>query len=184
MLWVILLCLLWGPEAQGDFQSAGVQLGGLWNPLWRSTEPLLSLVSCFDSLRLARLVLVLDHTMLSRFLGLLLYLCQCVSPLSSRTVHLGSLHRRFGVAAIFRFLLFLQGFHNWTLNPFHMMGVAGILGGALLCQLFTEPLLKIPSTKMANNQTLLKRFDSDSRRRNVFNGYREPLLVANLWRCF
>ena len=29
----------------------------------------------------------------------------------------------FGVAAIFRFLLFLQGFHNWTLNPFHMMGV-------------------------------------------------------------
>merc|ERR1711920_1222442 len=39
----------------------------------------------------------------------------------------------YGVAAIFRFLLFLQGFHNWTLNPFHMMGVAGILGGALLC---------------------------------------------------
>merc|ERR1712194_732045 len=39
----------------------------------------------------------------------------------------------FGVAAIFRFLLFLQGFHNWTLNPFHMMGVVGILGGALLC---------------------------------------------------
>jgi len=39
----------------------------------------------------------------------------------------------FGVAAIFRFILFIQGFHNWTLNPFHMMGVAGILGGALLC---------------------------------------------------
>ena len=38
----------------------------------------------------------------------------------------------FGVVTIFRFLLFLQGFHNWTLNPFHMMGVAGILGGALL----------------------------------------------------
>jgi photosystem II P680 reaction center D2 protein len=43
------------------------------------------------------------------------------------------LRTKFGVAAIFRFLLFLQGFHNWTLNPFHMMGVAGILGGALLC---------------------------------------------------
>ena len=38
-----------------------------------------------------------------------------------------------GVAAIFRFLLFIQGFHNFTLNPFHMMGVAGILGAALLC---------------------------------------------------
>ncbi|AET00699.1 putative photosystem II [Medicago truncatula] len=30
-------------------------------------------------------------------------------------------------------LLFFQGFHNWTLNPFHMMGVAGVLGAALLC---------------------------------------------------
>ncbi|TQD83237.1 hypothetical protein C1H46_031200 [Malus baccata] len=39
----------------------------------------------------------------------------------------------FGVAAIFRFIRFFQGFHNWTLNPFHMMGVAGVLGAALLC---------------------------------------------------
>jgi photosystem II P680 reaction center D2 protein len=39
----------------------------------------------------------------------------------------------FGVAGIFRFILFFQGFHNWTLNPFHMMGVAGVLGAALLC---------------------------------------------------
>jgi photosystem II P680 reaction center D2 protein len=39
----------------------------------------------------------------------------------------------FGVAVIFRFILFFQGFHNWTLNPFHMMGVAGVLGVALLC---------------------------------------------------
>ena len=34
------------------------------------------------------------------------------------------------VAAIFRFILFFQGFHNWTLNPFR---VAGVLGAALLC---------------------------------------------------
>ncbi|KAF4400832.1 hypothetical protein G4B88_004375 [Cannabis sativa] len=39
----------------------------------------------------------------------------------------------FGVAAIFRFILFFQGFHSWTLNPFHMMGVAKVLGAALLC---------------------------------------------------
>ncbi|KAK7829730.1 photosystem ii d2 protein [Quercus suber] len=26
-----------------------------------------------------------------------------------------------------------QGFHNWTLNPFHVMGVAGVLGATLLC---------------------------------------------------
>ncbi len=28
---------------------------------------------------------------------------------------------------------FFQGFHNWTLNPFHMMGVVGILEDVLLC---------------------------------------------------
>jgi photosystem II P680 reaction center D2 protein len=39
----------------------------------------------------------------------------------------------FGVATIFRFILFFQGFHNWTLNPFHMMGVVGVLGATLLC---------------------------------------------------
>jgi photosystem II P680 reaction center D2 protein len=39
----------------------------------------------------------------------------------------------FGVAALFRFILFFQGFHNWTLNPFHMMGVANVWGVALLC---------------------------------------------------
>jgi photosystem II P680 reaction center D2 protein len=41
----------------------------------------------------------------------------------------------FGVAAIFWFILFFQGFHNWTLNPFHMMGVTGVLGVALLCDI-------------------------------------------------
>ena len=39
----------------------------------------------------------------------------------------------FGVVAIFQFILFFQGFHNWTLNPFHMMGVVGVLGATLLC---------------------------------------------------
>jgi photosystem II P680 reaction center D2 protein len=39
----------------------------------------------------------------------------------------------FGVATIFQFILFFQGFHNWTFNPFHMMGVVGVLGVSLLC---------------------------------------------------
>ena len=39
----------------------------------------------------------------------------------------------FDVAAIFQFILFSQGFHNWTFNPFHMMGVGGVLGAAHLC---------------------------------------------------
>ncbi|XP_048629032.1 photosystem II D2 protein-like, partial [Brassica napus] len=33
-----------------------------------------------------------------------------------------------------------QGFHNWTLNPFHMMGVAGVLGAALLCAIHVTGL--------------------------------------------
>ena len=49
----------------------------------------------------------------------------------------------FGVATIFRFLLFLQGFHNWTLNPFHMMGVASILGGALLSAIHGATVVNI-----------------------------------------
>ena len=53
--------------------------------------------------------------------------------------------------AIFRFLLFLQGFHNWTLNPFHMMGVAGILGGALLSAI--HGVKRTRCIKMVNNQT-------------------------------
>ncbi|KAG6539946.1 hypothetical protein Mapa_018712 [Marchantia paleacea] len=36
-----------------------------------------------------------------------------------------ALHGAFGLIGL--------GFHNWTLNPFHMMGVAGVLGAALLC---------------------------------------------------
>ena len=59
----------------------------------------------------------------------------------------------FGVAAIFRFLLFLQGFHNWTLNPFHMMGVAGILGGALLSAIHGVTV-ENTCMKMVNKQIL------------------------------
>ena len=33
----------------------------------------------------------------------------------------------FGVAAIFRFILFFQGFHNWPLNPFHRIDVSRVL---------------------------------------------------------
>jgi photosystem II P680 reaction center D2 protein len=40
----------------------------------------------------------------------------------------------FGVSTIFRSIIFFQG-KNWTLNPFHMMGVVGVLGAALLCDI-------------------------------------------------
>ena len=68
-----------------------------------------------------------------------------------------------------------QGFHNWTLNPFHMMGVAGILGGALLCAIHGATV----------ENTLFEDGDgaNTSRRlsppkRDLFDGHRQPLLES------
>ena len=69
--------------------------------------------------------------MLLRSLGLLLFLSLFSSSIHSDS-SVGSLRR---VSVSRRFSASFsssRGFHNWTLNPFHMMGVAGILGGALL----------------------------------------------------
>ena len=71
--------------------------------------------------------------MLLRSLGSYCCFCLCFPHLSTRTVELV-------LCAEFRCRGDIQipslppgeAFHNWTLNPFHMMGVAGILGGALL----------------------------------------------------
>jgi photosystem II P680 reaction center D2 protein len=101
------LLLLWGPESQGDI-IRWFQLGGLWN--------FVALHGAF-----ALIGFMLRQFEISRLVGIRPYNAIAFSgPIAVF------------VAAIFRFLLFLQGFHNWTLNPFHMMGVAGILGGALL----------------------------------------------------
>ena len=75
----------------------------------------------------------------------------------------------FGIAAIFRFLLFLQGFHNWTLNPFHMVGVAGILGGALSAIHGATVINTIYQDGGA--YTTFRAFFTYSARRNLFNGY-------------
>ncbi|CAN6454791.1 unnamed protein product [Victoria cruziana] len=102
------LLLLWGPEAQGDF-IRWCQLGGLW--------------TCF----------MLCQFELARFVQLRPYNTIAFSdfyPLGQSSWFFAP---SFGVAAIFRFILFFQGFHNWTLNPFHMMRVVGVLGVALLC---------------------------------------------------
>ena len=122
------LLLLWGPESQGDFQR-WLQLGGLWN--FVALHGAFALIGfMLRQFELARLIGI-RPTMRLLFRVLLPYLLVYFSSTLSDN-RVGSLRRFLGVAAIFRFLLFLQGFHNWTLNPFHMMGVAGILGGALL----------------------------------------------------
>nr|QGU93222.1 photosystem II protein D2 [Selaginella sanguinolenta] len=121
--------LLWGPEAQGD-STRRCQLGGLWT-------------------------FVAPHGA-SGLMGFMLRQFEPARPVQSRpynataspapiavSVPVSLIHPSgqsgrfsapsFGVAAILRFIPFLQGFHNRTLNPFHMMGVAGVLGAALPC---------------------------------------------------
>jgi photosystem II P680 reaction center D2 protein len=123
------ILFLWGPEAQGNF-TRWCQIGGLW--------PFVALHGAFGLIGF-----MLRQFEISRLVGIRPYNAIAFSgpiavfvsvflmyPLGQSSWFFAP---SFGVAGIFRFILFLQGFHNWTLNPFHMMGVAGILGGALLC---------------------------------------------------
>ncbi|KAL5645173.1 hypothetical protein ACJX0J_002323 [Zea mays] len=113
------LLLLWGPEAQGDF-TRWCQLGAfaLIGFMLRQFE-------------LARSVQLRPYNAIS-FSGPIAVFVSVflIYPLGQSGWFFAP---SFGVAAIFRLILFFQGFHNWTLNPFHMMGVAGVLGAALLC---------------------------------------------------
>jgi photosystem II P680 reaction center D2 protein len=122
------LLLLWGPEADASF-SAWVLVGGLWTFL--ALHGLGGLIAfSLRQFEIASLVLIRPYNALGFSGPIAVYVSVfLVYPLGQSSWFFAP---SFGIAAIFRFLLFLQGFHNWTLNPFHMMGVAGILGGALL----------------------------------------------------
>ena len=98
--------------------------------LWRSTDAFALIGFMLRQFELARLIGIRPYNAIA-FSGPIAVFVSVflIYPLGQSSWFFAP---SFGVAAIFRFLLFLQGFHNWTLNPFHMMGVAGILGGALL----------------------------------------------------
>ena len=122
------LLLLWGPEAQGYF-TRWVLMGGLWTFI--AFHGLFGIIAfCLRQFEIARLVNIRPYNALAFSGPIGVYTSVfLIYPLGQSSWFFAP---SFGIAAIFRFLLFLQGFHNWTLNPFHMMGVAGILGGALL----------------------------------------------------
>ena len=98
--------------------------------MWRSTEAFALIGFMLRQFELARLIGIRPYNAIA-FSGPIAVFVSVflIYPLGQSSWFFAP---SFGVSAIFRFLLFLQGFHNWTLNPFHMMGVAGILGGALL----------------------------------------------------
>ncbi|KAL2223687.1 UNVERIFIED_CONTAM: Photosystem II D2 protein [Sesamum indicum] len=123
------LLLLWGPEAQGDF-TRWCQLGGLWT--FVALHGAFALIGfMLRQFELARSVQLRPYNAIA-FSGPIAVFVSVflIYPLGQSGWFFAP---SFGVAAIFRFILFFQGFHNWTLNPFHMMGVAGVLGAALLC---------------------------------------------------
>nr|YP_009589668.1 photosystem II protein D2 [Selaginella remotifolia]QBL76251.1 photosystem II protein D2 [Selaginella remotifolia] len=123
------LLLLWGPEAQGD-STRRCQLGGLWT--------FVALHGAFGLMGF-----MLRQSELARSVQLRPYNAIAFSGPIAVFVSVFSIYPLgqsgwffapgFGVAAISRFIPFFQGFHNWTLNPFHMMGVAGVPGAALPC---------------------------------------------------
>ncbi|RVX22616.1 Photosystem II D2 protein [Vitis vinifera] len=123
------LLLLWGPEAQGDF-TRWCQLGGLWTFVaLHGAFGLIGFMLC--QFELARSIQLRPYNAISFSAPIAVFVYVfLIYPLGQSGWFFAP---SFGVAAIFRFILFFQGFHNWTLNPFHMMGVAGVLGTALLC---------------------------------------------------
>ena len=117
------LLLLWGPEAQGDF-TRWCQLGGLWT--FVALHGAFGLIGfMLRQFELARSVQLRPYNAIA-FSGPIAVFVSVflIYPLGQSGWFFAP---SFGVAAIFRFILFFQGFHNWTLNPFHMMGVAGVV---------------------------------------------------------
>ena len=128
ILWVILFFYFGVLRAQGDFVR-WCQLGGLW--AFVALHGAFALIGfMLRQFEISRLVGISPYNAIA-FSGPIAVFVSVflIYPLGQSSWFFAP---SFGIAAIFRFLLFLQGFHNWTLNPFHMMGVAGILGGALL----------------------------------------------------
>ena len=121
------LLLLWGPEAQGDFVR-WCQLGGLW--AFVALHGAFALIGfMLRQFEISRLVGIRPYNAIA-FSGpiAVFRLVFLIYPLGQSSWFFAP---SFGVAAIFASFV-PPGLSNWTLNPFHMMGVAGILGGALL----------------------------------------------------
>jgi photosystem II P680 reaction center D2 protein len=123
------LLFLWGPEAQGNL-TRWFQLGGLWT--FVALHGAFALIGfILRQFEIARSVSLRPYNAIAFSAPIAIFVSVfLIYPLGQAGWFFAP---SFGVAAIFRFILFFQGFHNWTLNPFHIIGVAGVLGAALLC---------------------------------------------------
>ena len=123
------LILLWGPEIQGDI-ICWFQLGGIW--VFVAIHGTIGLIGfILRQFEIARSVQLRPYNAIAFSAPISVFVSVfLIYPLGQSSWFF---RPSLGVAAIFRFILFFQGFHNWTLNPFHMIGVAGVLSAAFLC---------------------------------------------------
>ncbi|MGF1588413.1 MAG: photosystem II D2 protein (photosystem q(a) protein) [Pleurocapsa sp.] len=123
------LLFLWGPEANWNF-TRWCQIGGLWN--FTAFHGVIALIGfMLRQIEIARLIGIRPYNAIAFSAPIAIFVSVfLVYPLGQSSWFFAP---SLGIGGIFRFVLFFQGFHNYTLNPFHMMGVAGVLGGALLC---------------------------------------------------
>ncbi|CAN6446827.1 unnamed protein product [Victoria cruziana] len=111
------LLLLWGPEAQGDF-SRWCQLGSLWT--FVTLHGAFGLIGfMLRQFELARSIQLRPYNAIT-FSGpiAIFVFVFLIYPLGQSGWFFAP---SFAVAVIFQFILFFQGFHNWILNPFHMI---------------------------------------------------------------
>ena len=108
------LLLLFGVESQG-YLSRFLLIGGLWTFI--GLHGLFGIVGfCLRQFEIARLVDIRPYNALAFTGPIAVYTSVFLMyPLGQSSWFFGP---RFGVWAIFRFLLFLQGFHDWKPNPF------------------------------------------------------------------
>ena len=122
------LLLLWGPESQGDFVR-WCQLGGWAFVALHGAFALIGFM--LRQFEISRLVGIRPYNAIA-FSGPIAVFVSVflIYPLGQSSWFFAP---SFGVSAIFRFLLFLQGFHNWTLQPLSYDGCCRYFGkGALL----------------------------------------------------
>ena len=78
-----------------------------------------------------------------------------------------------GIAGTFHFMFVLQAEHNVLMHPFHMLGVAGVLGGALLSamhgSLVTASLIRETSERESANAGY--QFGQQETTYNLFAGH-------------
>jgi photosystem II P680 reaction center D2 protein len=107
------LLFVWGPEAQGDL-TRWFQLGGLW--AFVALHGAFGLMGfMLRQFEIARLVGLRPYNAIA-FSGPIAVFVSVflIYPLGQSGWFFAP---SFGVAGIFRFILFFQGFHNWTFNP-------------------------------------------------------------------